>query len=214
MKEKEKKGLKNIIGMLEMDYEGIQSLEPEPLEKENNEEIEIANVDEFNKEENNHFNETFKEFEVKCNLVTLEVDNEEGEKELVDEPANELYIRGNADNNSASYMKSCFIPSESNSMIKFSTIDNNLEKFRKNPMHREPPRNLHKNIGMHNHHTKNPLFRTFTIEENTKLEEQKKKEMEKELINQRLSVYQILASDRSNCNNIEETKKLSTQKVV
>lgn len=62
-------------------------------------------------------------------------------------------------------------------------------------------------LGMHNHHIKNPLFRTFTEEENKKIEDVMQKEIQEELIQERLSFYQLIKKGG------EESKKSSQSQV-
>ncbi len=50
---------------------------------------------------------------------------------------------------------------------------------------------------MHNHHIRNPLSRQFTPEEESKIEEEKKLELHHELIEERLSVYQVMKTESS-----------------
>lgn len=63
---------------------------------------------------------------------------------------------------------------------------------------------------MHNHHIKNPLFRTFTEEECKMLEEKKNQELHEEMIQERLSTYQVIASDNS-MSRREPEKKVAEQ---
>jgi len=48
---------------------------------------------------------------------------------------------------------------------------------------------------MHSHYIKNPLFRNFTNEECKAIEERKNKELRQELIQERLSTYQMITSE-------------------
>lgn len=132
MKEKAKKSAENINGILELDYEGLPTLEPTAINKPN-EETEVESIDEFRKEEGVHFQETCREFAVECNLVTVGVDSEEGDQEIVEEycpPRMQRKVKSSKD---------CLYSSGSQSLIAFT---GNMDKYRKNPMHRAPPRTL------------------------------------------------------------------------
>lgn len=60
---------------------------------------------------------------------------------------------------------------------------------------------------MHSHHLRNPLFRTFTGEENKVIEEEKQKEQKQELIQEQFGKYQTIACDDLPTSNIREDKK-------
>jgi hypothetical protein len=65
---------------------------------------------------------------------------------------------------------------------------------------------------MHNHHAKNPLFRNFTNEEYKTLEEKKNQELRQELIQERLSTYQVIASESSIMK--KEPEKKATEEYI
>eukprot|EP00826_Nyctotherus_ovalis_P043552 TRINITY_DN4599_c0_g2_i1.p2 TRINITY_DN4599_c0_g2~~TRINITY_DN4599_c0_g2_i1.p2 ORF type:complete len:227 (+),score=63.87 TRINITY_DN4599_c0_g2_i1:1202-1882(+) len=132
MKEKAKKSAENINGILELDYEGFPTLELTTLNK-SSEETEVESIDEFKKEEGAHFQETCREFAVECNLVTVGVDSEEGDQEIIEE-----YYPSRMQRKVKS-SKNCLYSSGSQSLIAFM---GNMDKYRKNPMHRAPPRTL------------------------------------------------------------------------
>jgi len=194
MKEKAKKSIENIKGVHELDYEGFPTLMSVSSNNIQNKETEVDNVDEFNKEEGIHFHETFKEFQVECNLVTVRVDSEEGAQEIMEEgsprhdrSSSKIFIYSSGTQNSINLPKS-------------------MEKYRKNPMHRAPPRTLiTQTLGMHNHHIKNPLPRIFTEEESKKIEDEIQKEMQQELIQEKLRAYQAIGI------NTEKSKNTQSQ---
>jgi hypothetical protein len=192
MREKAKKSIERIIGAYELDYEGLPTLIFITSNNNQNEKTDADNLDEFNREEGVHFQETFKEFQVECNLVTIGVDSEEGAQEIVEEC---LRTHDKLNNRSFAY------PSGTQSL---TALPKNIEKYRKNPMHRAPPCILIiLTLGMHNHHIKNPLFRTFTEEENKKIEDELQKEVQQELIQERLSLYQAIGIKKEESKNTQ-----------
>lgn len=195
MRQKGRFGWEVLSGMAEVELEGFPS--PEAAASETEEEAEC--VREFNEDEDRNFHETCNEFAVKCNIVTLGVDNEEEHGEIVD--AHNSQLSNLSVGTSMVYGKSYMQMSRSLSYFE--------GKFRKNPMHRAPPSiSISNSIEMHNHHIKNPLFRTFTNEESKMLEEKKDKELRQELIRERLSTYQMIASE------VSMLKKEPEKKVV
>lgn len=196
MKQKEKKGNSVVNGTLELEYDGVPSPEQQ------NESIDddfygTDNICEFNEDEKKHFIETAEEFDVKCKVVTIGItDGDDDSIEIIDNNTTKNSIL------SRSCINSTIMPMRQNAkseIILGSAGLNSDDRFRKNPMHRSPPRILLKitRIEMHSHHVKNPLIRQFTEEENQKLDQIKKCELKQDLIHERFSTYQVISNSKS-----------------
>ena len=133
MKNKARYSLETIAGTNEIDWEGIPSDEDLNLEKV--EEEEVGNVGEFTEKEVNHFDETFREFKVKSNLVTIGADCD-GTIEIVDKLGTKFASPSQSLNTSLAYARTS---SNSQSISRATNIYTTAEKYHKNPMNREPP---------------------------------------------------------------------------
>jgi hypothetical protein len=127
MKKKEKYSVKVLSGMAEIEVEGFPS--PEIVTLELGDESEC--VSEFNEEENKNFNDVCNEFAVKCDIVTLGVENEEEHREIMDTNSNFLANSTIIGRGSTVYGRSFMQPDGFMSYME--------GKFRKNPKHRTPP---------------------------------------------------------------------------
>ena len=131
MKSKERHNVKMLSGMVEMEFEGFPS--PEVVTLELNDELEC--VGEFNEEEDKNFNDVYNEFAVKCDFVTLGVENEEEHKEIMDTNSNLFATSSIIGRGSTVYGRSFM---QSNGLMPYME-----GKFRKNPKHRAPPRTIY-----------------------------------------------------------------------